>query len=241
MDVNGINNYNIVLENDVVNDERPINTTIKKNNIKVKIENIVKRVIDICGGLIGIIALIPLTILIYIARIVLHENDGPIFYDQLRIGKNGKVFKMYKYRSMVIGADEKLFKYLEENEEARLEYKKYKKLKNDPRITKVGNFIRKTSLDEFPQFINVLKGDMSLVGPRPYLPREKEDMGDNYNVITSVKPGITGYWQVNGRSSTDFNTRMKMDINYIHDRTLWGDTKFLIKTFLKIFEKEGAI
>ena len=96
---------------------------------------------------------------------------------------------------MVMGADEKLKKYLEENEEARNEYKKYKKLKNDPRVTKVGKFIRKTSLDEFPQFINVLKGDMSLVGPRPYLPREKEDINRFFNYITSCKPGITGLWQ----------------------------------------------
>ena len=193
MDMNGIENYNIALDRNVVDDKPQVNATIRKNKVGIKIENIVKRVIDICGGLIGTIALIPLTIIIYIARIVLHENDGPIFYDQLRIGKNGKVFKMYKYRSMVIGADEKLKKYLEENEEARLEYKKYKKLKNDPRITKVGNFIRKTSLDEFPQFINVLKGDMSLVGPRPYLPREKEDMGEYYTYIINARPGITGY------------------------------------------------
>ena len=241
MDVNGINNYNIVLENDVVNDERPINTTIKKNNIKVKIENIVKRVIDICGGLIGIIALIPLTILIYIARIVLHENDGPIFYDQLRIGKNGKVFKMYKYRSMVIGADEKLFKYLEENEEARLEYKKYKKLKNDPRITKVGKFIRKTSLDEFPQFINVLIGDMSLVGPRPYLLREKEDMGKYYDSIIKTRPGITGYWQITGRSDVTFEDRLKMDHDYIENKSLKTDSKIFIKTVLNVIKKEGAI
>lgn len=240
MSANGVKDYSI-LEEKVVDQIKPINIITERNNAKIIIDKIVKRIVDICGGLIGTIVLMPLTIIIYIARILLHENDGPIFYEQLRIGKNGKVFKLYKYRSMVIGADEKLFKYLEENEDARLEYKKYKKLKNDPRITKVGNFIRKTSLDEFPQFINVLKGDMSLVGPRPYLPREKEDMEDNYNVITSVKPGITGYWQVNGRSSTDFKTRMKMDIDYIHDRTLWGDTKFLIKTFLKIFEKEGAI
>ena len=220
MDVNGINNYNIVLENDVVNDERPINTTIKKNNIKVKIENIVKRVIDICGGLIGTIALIPLTILIYIARIVLHENDGPIFYEQLRIGKNGKIFKMYKYRSMVIGADDKLKEYLAENEEARKEYKKYKKLKHDPRITKVGKFIRKTSLDEFPQFINVLIGDMSLVGPRPYLPREKEDMGKYYDSIIKTRPGITGYWQITGRSDVTFEDRLKMDHDYIENKNL---------------------
>ena len=110
MDVNGVNDYNIALDNDVVDNKRPVNTTIKNNKVKIKIENIVKRIIDICGGLIGTIALIPLTIIIYIARIVLHENDGPIFYEQLRIGKNGKTFRMYKYRSMVIGADEKLKK-----------------------------------------------------------------------------------------------------------------------------------
>lgn len=241
MDVNGINNYNIALENDVVNNERPINTTIRKNNIKLKIENIVKRVVDICGGLIGTIVLIPLTIIIYIARIVLHENDGPIFYDQLRIGKNGKVFKMYKYRSMVIGADEKLFKYLEENEEARLEYKKYKKLKNDPRITKVGKFIRKTSLDEFPQFINVLIGDMSLVGPRPYLPREKEDMGEYYDYIIKTRPGITGYWQIAGRSDVTFDDRLKMDYDYIENKSLKTDSKIFIKTVLNVIKKEGAI
>ena len=171
----------------------------------------------------------------------MHENDGPIFYDQLRIGKNGKVFKMYKYRSMVIGADEKLHKYLEENEEARKEYKKYKKLKNDQRITKVGNFIRRTSLDEFPQFINVLKGDMSLVGPRPYLPREKEDMGEYYDCIIQSRPGVTGYWQIAGRNDVTFEDRLKMDCEYNKKKSLKTDLKLLAKTFLKVVKKEGAI
>lgn len=241
MDINGVNDYNIALENNVVNSEKPIDTTIKKNNIKVKIENLVKRMVDICGGFIGIIVLIPLTIIIYIARIVLHENDGPIFYDQLRIGKNGKTFKMYKYRSMIMGADEKLHNYLEENEEARVEYKKYKKLKNDPRITKVGSFIRKTSLDEFPQFINVLKGDMSLVGPRPYLPREKEDMGEYYGCIIKARPGITGYWQITGRSDVTFEDRLKMDYDYIENKCLKNDSKIFIKTIMNVIKKEGAI
>lgn len=198
MDMNGIKNCNIALENEVVKNEIPVSITIEKskNKIKKKLENVIKRIIDICGGLVGTIALIPLTIIIYVARIAMHENDGPIFYDQLRIGKNGKVFKMYKYRSMVIGADEKLHKYLEENEEARKEYKKYKKLKNDPRITKVGNFIRRTSLDEFPQFINVLKGDMSLVGPRPIVQREVKLFGNKMKIVHSIRHGLTGYWQV---------------------------------------------
>lgn len=201
----------------------------------------VKRLIDILGGLVGTILLVPITLCVYLARKILKEDDGPIFYEQLRIGKNGKVFRMYKYRSMVVGADEKLFKYLEENEEARKEYKEYKKLKNDPRITKVGEFLRKTSIDEFPQFINILKGDMSLVGPRPYLHREIEDMENDYYTIISVKPGLTGYWQVNGRSDKNFKERADMDVVYVNNRNLWLDIKILIKTVLKTFKKEGAM
>ena len=141
---------------------------------------------------------------------------------------------------MVENADEILFKMLEENEEMRLEYKRYKKLKNDPRITKVGKFIRDTSIDEFPQFINVLKGDMSLVGPRPYLYREKEDMGEYYNTVIKCKPGITGYWQVNGRSGTDFIKRLVLDEYYYNHRSLILDIKIMLKTFIKVFKKDGA-
>ena len=145
----------------------PYNTeSVYKSKTQIKVENTLKRTIDIIGGIFGIIALIPLTIVIYIANFISGDR-GPLFYVQTRIGKDGKLFKMYKFRSMVVGADEKLKQYLLENEEARKEYKKYKKLQHDPRVTKIGNFIRKTSLDEFPQFINVLKGEMSLVGPRP--------------------------------------------------------------------------
>ena len=175
-------------------------------------------------------------------RLVLKENDGPLFFEQIRIGKNGKQFRMYKFRTMVMEADEKLFKYLEENPEAKKEYKKYKKLKNDPRITKLGKILRKTSIDEFPQFINVLKGEMSLVGPRPYLHREKEDLGGYYyDIIKNVKPGITGYWQVNGRNDVDFEERAYMDTYYIEHRGIIMDLKIILKTFLKIFRKEGAV
>ena len=117
---------------------------------------------------------------------------------------------------MCMNADKMLEKYLAENEEARIEYKKYKKLKDDPRVTKMGKFLRKTSLDEFPQFINVLKGDISLVGPRAYLPREKSDMGEKYDTIIGVKPGLTGLWQVNGRNQTTFEDRLNIDIEYSH-------------------------
>lgn len=238
--MNGVKRYSFT-EVDTVEKITPVSTNIDNKKFKLVIEKSIKRIVDIIGGLIGVITLIPLTIIIYIARKVLHEDDGPIFYDQLRIGKNGKVFKMYKYRSMVIGADEILKEYLEKNEEARREYKEYKKLKNDPRITRVGKFLRKTSLDEFPQFINVLKGDMSLVGPRPYLPREKEDMGEYYTCIIKTKPGITGFWQISGRSDVTFDDRLKMDYDYNKNTSLKNDLKILVKTVLNVMKKEGAI
>ena len=213
---------------------------LERNRIIVKIEKILKRALDILGGIFGSICLIPITIGIWIANKIIGDK-GPVFYTQERIGQNGKIFKMYKYRSMVIDADERLEKYLEENEEAREEYREYKKLKNDPRITKIGKFIRKTSLDEFPQFINVLKGEMSLVGPRPYLPREKEDINGFFNYITSCKPGITGLWQTSGRSSTTFIDRLTLDMSYYYDHTLKSDIKILYKTVENVIKKEGAI
>lgn len=211
-----------------------------RSKIILKIEEIIKRAIDIIGSIIGIILLIPITIAIYLANLI-SKDKGPIFYTQERYGKDGKIFKMYKYRSMVVGADEKLEKYLAENEEARKEYQKYKKLKDDPRVTKVGDFIRKTSIDEFPQFINVLKGEMTLVGPRPYLPKEREDINGFFNYITSVKPGVTGFWQVNGRSDVTFVDRLEMDMNYYYNHTLKLDIKIIKQTVEKLVKREGAI
>lgn len=217
----------------------PITRNYKKK-AKKKIERIAKRTIDIVGGLAGTVLLLPLTMIIYIANLIEGDN-GPIFYTHKRIGRNGKLFKMYKFRSMVVDADEKLYQYLEENEEAKEEYAKYKKLKYDPRVTKVGAFIRKTSIDEFPQFINVLKGDMSLVGPRPYLPREKEDMKYYYPYIIQDKPGITGFWQVAGRSDVTFEDRLKMDFNYSMWKSFRLDVKLLLRTVVNVVRKEGAI
>ena len=218
----------------------PIQTTFDRSKIILKVEKILKRFVDILGGICGLILLIPLTVGIYIANLIAGDK-GPIFYTQERYGKNGKIFKMYKYRSMVVGADEKLKKLLEEDEDARKEFEEFKKLKNDPRITKVGEFIRKTSLDEFPQFINVLKGEMSLVGPRPYLPREKEDINGYFNYIMSVKPGITGFWQTNGRSNTTFVDRLDMDMKYYYRHSFKLDMKILKQTVDTIIKKEGAI
>lgn len=211
-----------------------------KSKAKRKIERILKRTVDIVGGLCGTLALIPLTIILFIANLI-SGDKGPLFYTQKRIGKNGKTFKIYKYRSMVVDADEKLKRYLDENEEARKEYKVYKKLKEDPRVTKVGEFIRKTSLDEFPQFINVLKGDMSLVGPRPYLEKEKEDMLYFYKYIVACKPGITGLWQISGRSNVTFSERVHMDMEYYRKHSFMVDARILKKTVEKIVKREGAI
>lgn len=231
-------NEAILLKNEEDEEVKPIIVNVKKQNLVFRI---IKRSIDIIAGIIGCVLLIPITILVWLVRLIKKENTGPLFYEQLRIGKNGKQFRMYKYRSMCMNADETLKKYLEENEDARKEYKKYKKLKNDPRITKVGCFLRRTSLDEFPQFINVLIGNMSLVGPRPYLPREKEDMGEYYFAITKVKPGITGPWQVRGRSKLEFEDRMKLDIEYVNNMSIRKDIRMVWKTITKVIKKDGAI
>lgn len=232
-----VNNESVVTTETIVEPKKE--ETIEMKN-KKNVYRFIKRIIDIIGGLVGIVLLIPMTIVLYLISIFSKENKGPIFYEQLRVGKNGKEFRIYKFRSMVMHADEKLWEYLNSNPEAKEEYKKYKKLREDPRITKTGKFLRKTSLDEFPQFINVIKGDMSLVGPRPYLYREKEDMGERYNEIIKVKPGLTGYWQVNGRSDVDFEERTRMDIEYIKNRNLWLDFKILIKTFLAVLFGKNA-
>ena len=228
--------YEVKENNDIkylVADKRP-NVVLRAINL------FFKRIIDIIGAIVGIIFLIPITIGVYIANKKV-KDDGPIFFVQERIGKDGKIFKMYKYRSMVVGADEKLEKYLAENPAANAEYRIFKKLKDDPRITKVGDFLRKTSLDEFPQFINVLKGDMSLVGPRPYLPREQEDMGDYYKYIVTNKPGVTGFWQVKGRNDVTFEDRLHMDIDYYRKENLLLDIKLIFKTAEKVIKKEGAV
>lgn len=229
-----------ILEEKITDNIRIFQKSETKTNRKI-LYKVLKRIIDIIGALVGTVILIPTTAIIYLARKISKEDNGPLFFEQIRIGKNGKPFRMYKFRTMVMKADEKLYKYLEENPEAKKEYKKYKKLKHDPRITKLGNILRKTSLDEFPQFINVLKGEMSLVGPRPYLYREKEDLGEYSNLITKVTPGITGYWQVNGRNDVDFEERKYMDTYYIEHRGIIMDLKIISKTFFKIFKKEGAV
>ena len=213
--------------------------SVQAIGIKEALYLTIKRLFDIIVGIIGLIVLIPIMFIIKIVSIC-HGDFGKIIFTQNRIGKNGKEFKFYKFRSMVPNADEVLFKLLAEDEEMAKEYKENKKLKDDPRITKVGKFIRRYSIDELPQLLNVLKGDMSLIGNRPYLPREKEDMGKYYNDIIKTKPGITGYWQVSGRSDISFKGRLKLEQYYSNHCGLRMDIKIFFKTFSAVFGHKGA-
>lgn len=208
-------------------------------NIKTIVYLCLKRLIDIIAGIIGLLILLPIALVIKIISMC-NGDFHRIIFVQKRIGKNGKEFDFYKFRSLVPNADEILFKLMEENEEIRKEYQENKKLKDDPRITKVGKFIRRFSIDELPQLINVLKGDMTLIGNRPYLPREKDDMGKYFNDIVKTKPGITGYWQVSGRSDVSFKARLKMEQFYSNNFGFKMDMKIFFKTFGAVFGHKGA-
>ena len=211
-----------------------------KNNLAKKTNRRIKRVFDIVLGIMFCTIIVP--ILAIAAFCIKLDTKGPIFFNSERIGKNGKLFKCYKLRSMYVNADKIFEAYLSKNRQAQEEWNKFQKLKdNDPRLTKVGKFIRKYSIDELPQIFNVLKGEMSLVGPRPYLPREKVLMENWYNDIISVLPGMTGYWQVNGRSNVNFNGRLKMDNWYIRNWSIWIDIELLIRTFKVVINGKGAV
>lgn len=211
-----------------------------RNNLARNINKLIKLIFDIVVGILICIPVIP--IIIACAIWVKMDSKGPIFYNAKRIGKNGKEFTCYKFRSMYTNGDELLKAYLAENPVAKKEWDEFQKLHDfDPRVTKAGKIMRKTSLDELPQILNVLKGEMSLVGPRPYLPREKEMMGHFYNIIISTVPGITGYWQVNGRSDVTFEGRLRMDDWYIRNWSVWIDIILLFKTIKAVFCSKGAV
>ena len=188
-----------------------------------------KRMVDVGAMLLGGIFALP--IIMFLAALVWLESGGPVFYKDVRMGRGEKMFPCIKFRTMIPNAEEMLRRLLEEDWEAREEYLKYHKLRNDPRVTRVGRFLRKTSLDELPQIWNVLRGEMSLVGPRPYLSRESEDIGDTQGEILRVTPGITGPWQVSGRSNTSFDERVHMDGVYVRDWSVWLDFVILARTF----------
>lgn len=196
-----------------------------------------KRVLDIFGSVFGLVIFSPIYLVITI--IIKQQSPGPVIFKQKRFGRDGKVFFIYKFRSMVVNAEQ----VLKENKELYEEYVRnnYKlEQDKDPRITKIGRFIRKTSLDELPQFINVLKGEMSLVGPRPVVPVELEEYGDKKDLFLSVKPGITGYWQVCGRSDVGYPERVDIELHYVHNQSIWLDIQILFKTVLHVLARKGA-
>ncbi len=209
-----------------------------KNNLSNPITYLTKRVIDYILGLIVFIFIIPLLIIISI--IIKLTSEGPVIYSHKRIGKKAKEFNCYKFRTMYKDADQKLKEILEKYPEKKKEWETYWKLKDDPRITPIGKFLRKTSLDELPQIFNVLKGEMSLIGPRPYLPREWEYIKDESPIIHALPPGITGLWQVSGRSNTSYEYRVSLDSWYVKNWNLWLDIVILLKTIKAVIKREGA-
>lgn len=208
---------------------------IINNFEKGTIYTVSKRALDIIGALVGLLILSILFLLVAFL-IKLEDPKGPLFFSQKRVGKDGKEFKMYKFRSMVTDAEARLGELLKHNEVEGAMFK----MKNDPRITKIGKFIRKTSIDELPQLINVLKGDMSLVGPRPPLPREIQEYTKYHMQRLLVTPGCTGVWQASARNSVGFEEMVDMDIYYIRNRSFWFDLKIIFKTVLVLFGSKNA-
>lgn len=204
---------------------------------KKKVYQILKRVVDIFGATTGLVILLPVFILISLV-IKIENPRGSVFFVQTRVGKNGTHFKMYKYRSMILNAEELIEDLMINNEASGAMFK----IKNDPRITKIGRFIRKTSLDELPQLWNVFIGDMSLVGPRPPLPREVTEYSTLHKQRLLVIPGCTGLWQISGRSNLGFEDMVRLDIEYIKQSSILYDFKIIIKTiFLLVrFKDNGA-
>jgi lipopolysaccharide/colanic/teichoic acid biosynthesis glycosyltransferase len=211
------------------------NRRMPVNGRKLVFYTVLKRAIDITGAVLGLIFFAPLFLVIAIL-IKLEDPRGSIFFYQTRIGKNENPFKMYKFRSMVSNAEQMLKELLNKNDIQGAMFK----MKNDPRITKIGRFIRKTSIDELPQLINVLKGEMSLVGPRPSVPREVAEYSDCDKQRLTVTPGCTGLWQVSGRNHLSFKQMVELDLKYIEKRSIAGDLKIIFKTFKVLLGAKDA-
>ncbi|CQR70543.1 UDP-glucose:undecaprenyl-phosphate glucose-1-phosphate transferase [Sporomusa ovata DSM 2662] len=210
-----------------------------ENNLASLKNKFYKRTFDLIMGLVVFILILPVMLLVSI--LIKLDSAGPVFHIAKRLGKDGRPFFCYKFRTMCLNCDDMLEEYFNKNPEAKVEWVKYAKLRTiDPRITKVGNILRKYSLDELPQIINVIKGDMSLVGPRPYLLREKEKMGYYFDTIIETVPGVTGLWQVSGRNDIDFEGRLQMDVWYVRNWSLWMDIVMLFKTVKVVLLRKGA-
>lgn len=197
----------------------------------------IKRLFDIIASGISLILLSPLFLIIGI--MIKMDSKGKVFYKHKRIGKNGEYIYLYKFRSMYSDSKERLEEMLKDPV-IRKEWEENYKLEHDPRITKVGNFLRKTSLDELPQLLNILNGDMSIVGPRPVIDSEIEKYGDLKEYFLSVTPGLTGWWACNGRSSTNYDERKRLELYYIQHRGIMLDLKIMFKTFTSVLKRDGA-
>ena len=206
-------------------------------NVRHGVYMMFKRLMDIMFGLVGAVCLVPLMLAVKISYLASGDKTS-IFYTQTRVGLNGKTFQLIKFRSMVANAEEMLEELLKDPDYAR-EWKENQKLEHDPRITKMGGFLRKTSLDEVPQFINVLRGDMSVVGPRPLVVGELEQH-DGKPLYNRVKPGITGWWGCNGRSNTTYSERLELEYYYVKNCSLWLDARCVIKTIGVLLKRDGA-
>lgn len=204
----------------------------------INISKIIKRGFDIFCGLIGILLIIPISIVVYLVNII-NKEKGKIFFVQERIGLNGKKFKMYKFRTMVENAEEVLIELLKDPKYKK-EWEVNQKFENDPRITKVGNILRKTSLDEIPQFINVFIGNMSLIGPRPLIEGELDLHNGDHKIYESVRPGISGWWAANGRSAITYEKRLELEYFYCKNWNLWLDIKCIILTIKTVIFRKGA-
>jgi undecaprenyl-phosphate galactose phosphotransferase len=209
-----------------------------RNNLLSPVDKFLKTIFDYTTSLCLILLFSPLLILLY-SIVYISTNGHPLFKHR-RMGLNGKEFNVYKFRTMYIDADKRLEELLEDDEECRIEWEKDFKLKDDPRITKIGNFLRKTSLDELPQLINVLQGKMSLIGPRPIIDREIEKYGEYFEYFTAVKPGITGLWQVSGRNDVDYDERVQLDVWYVRNWSISLDIQILLKTVLVVIGRKGS-
>lgn len=209
--------------------------SIEKRNVSI-IYIVLKRIIDITGSLVGFILLAPL-FLIIVGFMKYYEPNGPIFFAHERIGLNGEKFKCYKFRSMVVNAQEIMDNFTPEQ---KSEFAQNFKLKDDPRITPIGKFIRNTSLDELPQLWNILVGEMTIVGPRPIVEKELELYGVHQYDYMSMKPGLTGMWQVHGRSDTTYEERVLLDLKYMSERCIYLDINLIFMTIFKVVKREGA-
>ena len=215
------------------------NLIVFQNRLKSKYRLWTKKFSDLLMSIIVFPLLIP--IMLYIAYKIRKEEPGSsILFKQERLGQNGEVFVCYKFRTMFEESDEKLSTYLSEHPEEVEFYDTYHKYKNDPRITKIGDTLRRTSLDEFPQIFNIVKNEMSFIGPRPYMLNEKEKIGEDIDTVLTVKPGITGLWQVSGRSDVDFHSRVELDVWYTRNWNLWMDMVILLKTVKTVLVRDGA-